>query len=452
MLNIEMLITRLKEWLLFDSKISRFTLAWTCIAASKLLLAARKEELAFKLLSMTHRANLTPSSTRHVESLIFHVIHATDEDTASGRLKQLIINYPLAMPTPSNLQRYIENPVTLLRGNILVLKSPGQNEKGAIYLYYSYIYPLFMRLFDTSEIEKKYHIVVEPSWSGYCDLNLLCLTALKSKVVVGSIEPYDSRFINNIGSNLTTAEFSGNTWVDSEKFFPIENMQKEFDLIYIASWGSYKRHWALFKAIKKLKQQGRVLKVVLVGYAIDLTSDKIRSLASSMGILDQITIFENIDASKVNELLNKSKINILWSRKEGVNRAIIEGMMANVPCIVRKGFNYGHAYHYINPKTGRFSSEEDLPQTLIEMLGNLDSFSPRAYVLDKMTPEVSTQKISEKLKEIATLEGLNWTQDIAVRTSSLSGLDYKIKENWQRFEPDFLFLEKQIVIANKTHS
>jgi glycosyltransferase involved in cell wall biosynthesis len=450
MTKLEIQIARLKEWLLFDSSIARFALAWACIAGSRLLLATGKEELAFKLLAMTHRANLAASATRHIESLIFRVMHTADRSTPPGRLKQLITNYPFAMPIPSNLQRYVESPATLLRGNILVLKSPSQNEKGAIYLYYSYIYPLFMRLFDTSEIEKKYHIVVEPSWSGYCDLNLLCLTALKSKVVVGSIEPYDSQFIANIDSNLTTAEFSGNTWVDSEKFFPIENTQKEYDLIYIASWGSYKRHWALFKALKRLRQQGKALKVVLVGYKIDLTSDKIRGLASSMGILDQITIFENIDAGKVNELLNKSRINILWSRKEGVNRAIIEGMMANVPCIVRKGFNYGHAYHYINPKTGRFSSEEDLPQTLIDMLGNLESFSPRAYVIDKMTPDVSTQKISEKLKEIAQLEGLNWTQDIAVRTSSLSGLDYKIRDNWQRFEPDFLFLEKQVPSANKT--
>lgn len=435
---------RIKEFIFYDSPYFKFILAWGGICAAKLLLILKKEGLAFSILGTAHRAKLSNSASTYIERLMHDVIHASGNTDSASRLKQLISNYPYDMSVAGNLTRYTEDPKKLLRGNILVLKSPNTNEKGVLYLYYSYIYPLFLRLFDVKEIEESYHIVVEPSWTGYCDLNLLCLTTLKHDVVVGSIEPYDSNFIKNIESNLTTAEFSGNTWVDPNKFHPLDNCDKEYDVIYIASWGTYKRHWAFFQALNKLKQQGKILKVVLVGYSIDLTSKDIQALANECGVLDQITIFENINAEKVNELLNKSKINLLWSRREGVNRAIIEGMAANVPCVVRAGFNYGHNYHYINEKTGQFADEQSLPLVLMEMLDNLARFSPRAYVVDKMTPEVSTQTINKKLKEVSNRQGQNWTQDIVVRESTLGGLTYKDSNDWQRFENDYVYLESKI--------
>lgn len=438
------MVTKIKEYLIYENKFSKFSIAWIAIVCAEMLVFMRKYDKAFSIMGAIHRANLSDSASIYISNVIRKALNSVGKSVSVKGIREVIENYPENWIVPDNLSRYIESPTSLLRGNILVLKSSSENEKGVIYLYYSYIYPLFLRLFDVNEIEKKYYIVIEPSWTGYCDINILCMTRLKNPVVVGSIEPYDSKFVNDLDKNLIAAEFSGNTWIDPRKFFPIPGAVKKYDLIYIASWGSYKRHWALFKALQKLKSEGYSLRVALVGYAIDLTKNDIERLARESDIFSSISIFENVNQETINELLNESKVNLLWSRREGVNRAIIEGMAADIPCIIRKGFNYGHNYHYVNNKTGIFSDDRDLCKNILKMLENTEKYSPRAYIKDRMTPEFSTSVINNVLKNIAERNGEQWSRGIVIRDSNLNGLTYRDASNWDRFEPDYLYLEQHI--------
>ena len=80
-------------------------------------------------------------------------------------------------------------------------------------------------------------------------------------------------------------------------------------------------------------------------------------------------------------LLARSKIHVLWSRRECANRAIIEAMLADVPVIVREGLTFGYPYPYINEHTGRFVPERDLGDA---MLGH--DREPRSLFASRMDP------------------------------------------------------------------
>src|SRR5262249_46366606 len=148
-----------------------------------------------------------------------------------------------------------------------------------------------------------------------------------------------------------------------------------------ASWAKFKRHHRLLSALARLRARGERLRTILVGYEVDFTIDHVRRLADYYGVADQVELYERLPPAPVNELLNRARVNVLWSRREGFNRALIEGMFAGVPCILREGHNYGHHYPQINAQTGCFATERDLPDQLLHMTRNHEAFTPREWVM-----------------------------------------------------------------------
>ena len=169
----------------------------------------------------------------------------------------------------------------------------------------------------------------------------------------------------------------------------------------VAAWGDIKRHWRVFRALAELKRRGRRLTMALVGYRYDRTRQEIEELASYFGVRDQITTYERISQEEVAALLWRSKIHVLWSRRECANRAIIEAMLADVPVIVRDGMTFGFRYPYINDQTGRFVPEAGLADAMLEMIDTRDRYSPREWVLANMTCEQATATLERHLRDRA---------------------------------------------------
>lgn len=441
------LVRYLREWLYFDNVPFRAAIGAGALAAALCFLLLRKTSRGTELLASTHRGNFSAATSRFIERLFRRAIVGR-RDFLSTAIRREIYNYPTKLGATPHTKRFFQDPGRLLNGCILVLKSPGRDEKGVLYLYYSYVYPLFLKMFNLAEIEKRYRIVAEPSWSGYCDLNILSLSRLSNQVFIGSIEPRDTELLNQIGDKFVPVMVGGNTWIDPEVFRPLPSVIKDVDIVYVGSWADYKRHWAFFRALATLKARGRSLKVVLIGYRIDLSADDIVEQARQFGVDDLLEIRERLTPQEVNLYLNRSKINLIWSRKEGVNRAIIEGMAAGTPCIVRAGFNYGHHYPYINESTGTFSSEIDLPDVIERMLENYRSFSPRDSVVPLMTPAGSTMRLNSDLRDSALRAGEQWTRDIEVRVGTIDGLAYRSPEIAASFSDDYAFLRSQIIPRN----
>lgn len=408
-----------------------------------LLLAFRRPQEAVEVLSRVHRANLFGPVDRRIGRLFANAFSAKPNAFGSA-VRVVLHDHPATVTPTSQTARFHESPRRLLGGCMLVLKSPSQNEKGVLYLFYSYAYPLLLKLFKARAIAERYHLVLEPSWSGFCDLNVLAMAALGHPVFVASIEPRDTAFLRSLAANLVPVPVGANGWVDFRVFRPLPDVARDLDLVMVAGWASYKRHWAFFRALRRLRQS-LTPRVALVGYPLDTDVAAILADAKKAGVEDLIEVHERLSPDAVNQVLNRSKVNILWSRREGVNRAIVEGMAANVPCVLRAGFNYGHHYAYINAETGCYATEAELPQVLARMIRDRESFSPRRFFLEHLTPQASTATLNEAIKAVANERGERWTRDIAIRVSALDGLAYWDPADRLRFEADYRFLDDQIL-------
>ena len=336
----------------------------------------------------------------------------------------------------------------MLGARVIVLKSPQENERGAILVDYNFAPPLFARFFDLREVAKHYFLVLEPGWSGYCTPEILCYTAVNCPVFVQAYEPRDAEFVRQINSNMIAVPLATNWWVDHRVMRPLPDVRKDVDIIMSATWGEYKRHEWFFAALHTEKagipREGSPARLSWRPHPKDVCR-----FAAYFGIQDQLEIYENIAPEQVNVHLNRSKVNILWSRREGVNRAIIEGMFAGVPCLVRDGFNYNYKYNYINTQTGCFSTERDLPDKLVWMIENYEQFDPRSWVLDRMTCQHSTAILNAAIRDVAVAAGERWSRDICVKTAGLNRLQYWNPEDRTKFEDDYVWL-KSLLIKHET--
>jgi hypothetical protein len=128
-------------------------------------------------------------------------------------------------------------------------------------------------------------------------------------------------------------------------------------------------------------------------------------------VLENIEFFERIPPEQVNILLNKSKVNLLLSLKEGGNKAIIEGLFANVPAIVLDE-HIGIDLAWINSRTGLVTERKHLKEALLEMRESFNSFQPRQWAIDNISCHASTRNLENGLKEIAGRRNEPWDTPI----------------------------------------
>jgi glycosyltransferase involved in cell wall biosynthesis len=298
-------------------------------------------------------------------------------------------------------------------------------------------------LFDLSAICERYDLVLEPSWADVLAPEILLFTKQAPPVYVQTIEPRDHAVLNALNSTLRIVPLAANWWVDP-RHTPPPTGPRDIDVIMVAAWADIKRHWRVFRALADLRKRGRRLKTVLVGYRYDRTREDIEGLAAHFGIRDQIETYERISQTEVSALLARSKVHVLWSRRECANRAIIEAMMADVPVIVRDGLTFGYRYPYINEHTGRFVPEGQLAEAIVETIDTRDRFSPRAWVLEHMTCVHATRALEQSLRKAREERGEPWNAGLVVKASTLDSQRYFNPEDRSRFDADYAFLESAI--------
>ncbi len=438
----ELLKIRLKEHFSFDSFVARKMIAFLGLVAGSILSVCRRSARAFRLFSIIHRAAYSGLVSKVVERWVrARVRTGRDGKKPFTPVCQAYLEGLSSTPATA---RFHENPARLLGTRALVLKSPAENEKGVILIDYTFALSLFAKKFDVSRIAQNYYFVLEPTWCGYCDLDILCYSQFPFPVFVQTPESRDARFLEAIGSNLIPLSVGGNWWVDHRVYRPLPGVTKDVDVIMVACWGRYKRHYKVFQALARLRARGERLKTVLVGYNADYTLDDILRQARYYGVEDQLEIYEELSPEEVNCQLNRAKVSILWSRKEGFNRAIIEGMFAGVPCILRADHNYGHHYEYINPQTGCFATERDLPDRLLDVIKNNQTFKPRDWVLANLSCQKATEALEGAIREVATAAGENWTRGLALKVCYLNTMRYWDDSTADRFAADYDFLRSVI--------
>lgn len=349
--------------------------------------------------------------------------------------------------------KFFTDPSEMLDGIITVIKAPvilkqassastdlppTIIEKGAILIKYSYYFPLLIRYFAVDELSEQYNIILEPSWAGFCEENILIFTQFNFPIFVQVYEERDKAFINQLQCNLIPIPVGPSWFIDHTRFVannaPVADTEnanqpvRDIDIIIVAAWAKYKRHEAVFQALAKHQSQNaqhpQKLNIVCVGYPGDLSKEDIMDFARQADIADQVTLYEWIEPAEVAALLRRSKVNLLWSKFEGNNRAIIEGMFCDTPVILREGHNYGEHYDFINSQTGHFANETTLYSTIMKIIDNFDHYQPRQYVLENRNCINATRIMSQYIKATEIKHNRPWTKDLTVKVNNLHGMSY----------------------------
>ena len=131
----------------------------------------------------------------------------------------------------------------------------------------------------------------------------------------------------------------------------------------------------------------------------------------------RIEIKKGLQAHEVANCLERSKVFLLLSEKEGSNRAIVEALFCDVPAILYENF-VGGAKNKINAQTGVLSSFEELHKKIDYMLDHYENFTPRTWALAHTGSRNATRVLNNVLKDIAKRRGEQWTIDIVEKVNN----------------------------------
>jgi glycosyltransferase involved in cell wall biosynthesis len=432
----------LRERVTYDLGPLRTPTAYALLGTYYALCAVGRRAEAFRLLMRLHSSGQAIMLDRQIAQRI----RCATVAERSGAMTGLWATYDKCVSeTVAWFQSTGWTLGNLLGSRMLVVKSFRPRERGVIVVDYSYVFPLLAGLFDLSAIAEQYTLVLEPSWSGVCAPEILHFTRFDFQVFVESVEPRDAQFLKALDTNIAVVPLAANYWVDHRHVRPIPSDQRDIDVIVLAAWSHVKRHWRIFKTLAGLKQRGHRLKTVLVGYRQDKTIDEVRSEAAHYGISDQVDFYERISQRQVSALLARSKVHVLWSRRECANRAVIEALFADVPIIVRDDLTYGFRYSYVNAETGRFVREENLGDAILDMVENRAQYRPRQWALDNMTSDRAAATLNRHLSEAAQRSGDAWSEDTVRRTGALDAQQYWNPTDRDRFQADYKFLKSTFI-------
>ena len=431
---------RLIEFIKFDHNSKKGLLVACVRLCAFALWKLGSRSKAFALVSAVFRTGWSGSYSLGVE---YAKRYFVDGKQYENEIQDAFIN---AVEPLSNTAEFFTEPEKMLNGIITVLKKPNGSEKGVIIINYSYYFPLLLRFFKAEEILENYHLILEPSWAGFCESNILIYTQLKFPIFIQTYEERDYNFVKALNSNLIPIKV-GPSWFINYKNFapPLKDEERDIDLIVVAAWAKYKRHRALFQALKGVVSRKPDFKIVLVGYPGDISQSDILSYADEMGLADNVKIYEWITPQEVAELYKRAKINVLWSKFEGNNRAIIEGMLCDTPVIMRENHNYGEKYDFINAQTGYFANEQDLEIKVLSLLNNEGTFSSREYILNNRNCDVATQMMQDVIRdyEIEQNSDVKWHSNLAVKVNDLHGMHYLYEEQ-DAFDDCYSWIEKKL--------
>ncbi len=363
-------------------------------AAGFSTLIANQKYLAWKMLSQCHRSTRIDNFRRVLELWLF---------------KNLNVTYsPRQVNSP-------QSELTELFGwRLMVLKPKISGaEKGVLLIKFSETLGKLIKHANIEELTRDYTLLVEPSWSGYCDADLMYFSQFKDPIFIESPDQNDFDFLIRLNSNLTPISVGSGDWVDPSIAEPFLSTPKKYDLVMNSHWGKWKRHYALFQAIR-----GTSLKVALIGFSWGKRSaTDIRKLAQYYDVESQIEIFEKISFDKVMEINAQSRFAVLLSLKEGANRAIPEAMFANTPAIVLNE-TVGGVQKNVSRESGRICKQKDLKLVIQALTSDQPPFTPRKWAIANISHKTSTDFVNSQLRAHAVNNKLPWTKDIAERKNS----------------------------------
>ena len=280
----------------------------------------------------------------------------------------------------------------------IILKWPSFNEtrfsKGILLIKFTRTFSYYLKNIDISKLSEYFHIVLEPSWSGYADPDILGWIGVSKNIVIESSEQQDRILMNCFADTFIPVRFGSGCWVPQEDFKP-QVIEKVFDSIYIANNNPIKRVYRYITAIKNIVEGGAPeYRACLVCSSWGGDDELVKALIKKSGVEKNIILKFSLPRTEVAKYLNMSRCNILLSYKEGSNRSLFESMFCDIPVICISE-NIGVDKSCINEFTGLLIPDENLEESLLWMASHYQKFSAKDWAEKNISPAATKENLVE---------------------------------------------------------
>jgi hypothetical protein len=234
-------------------------------------------------------------------------------------------------------------------------------------------------------------------------------------------------------------------FIDENDFYPIE-LEKKYDLFFNSTLWKFKRHELFLSTLYDLKRRyRRELKAAVILWsgpprlqnsqiysksfyrvACPLVADTearryarhVRGLYKDairdglcIDVIKPMYRWKTGTVSTLRRLYSESKIYVLLSQTEGVNRAAKEALLCDVPVLVIEGSTT--AAEFVNTETGEAvpDNQQAISDAILDMLAHGGRYAPRQWVVKNHS---RTRICEEVWRKINALEQYPGYPDISV--------------------------------------
>lgn len=253
-----------------------------------------------------------------------------------------------------------------------------------------------------------YDILFLPTWQPFYSVELLNFLSRRpdSLVMLPSSQQCYFQVLQN--SVIKRAlPFHASSWVDGELYDPAE--ERDIDILMVANFSIYKRHYLLFEALQTLPSD---LNVVLIGRELgDRTAAVLMAEARSYGVENRFMLIESPENQVVVNHLCRAKIVLGLSGREGSYVSLAEALFAGAAVGIYADAVVG-TKNYINPQTG-FLLQPGLPLAaqIKRCLQLQPTLAPREWAVSNIDTRVNVSKLNQLLKAESQSLGRPWSNE-----------------------------------------
>jgi len=281
----------------------------------------------------------------------------------------------------------------------LILKPPGHGgEKGVLYVSFELNWLRLLEHFDVRQLLDQYFFVGASSSSPPEFRAHWAFAHLAPEPIFCQVSNLkDVSLHRRLPHNICCLPLMACDWVNPAFYVPKPHDTREIDVLMVAGWSRVKRHWLLFRALRKMRSN---LRVVLIGQDMDgRTADDVFREAESFGVAQRLEIIRDAPVEVVSEHQCNSRVSIALSRREGSCVAVTESFFADAPVAMVDNAHIG-SQTYINSQTGVLLDSNVISWELSRFIEESSCYSPRAWAMQRI------------LRAYAEGRGSLWSQDI----------------------------------------
>ena len=271
-------------------------------------------------------------------------------------------------------------------------------KKGVLLITFTHSFCSFLASEQFESLNKRFLFILEPSWTGYADPDILLFCERAEHLVIQATDIDDRALINSLYPEVKTIDIGASNWVNQEKFVEDKSVQKSIDLLYVANNNPVKRVFRFIEVVREISSRVTNLKVVIICAGWGGSSKEVDNEIKRKKLENIIELKDGLPQDELIRLYQSSKASVLFSLKEGSNRVLFESLSCNTPifCIAE---NRGVNKSYVNESTGSLAFDSCCSSSLEQLLKEYKNYSPREWALANISPKRTTDRLSSIIEK-----------------------------------------------------